>query len=488
MKKYCTRVIMIVLFFTVMGVGAVAGYIIGQSRTGADPTCTFYATVDSVDENNIIVQGLDINDINFRGRFSLTINNNTAIEWNHTPINVNDLKPGSRVSVTYSGPVTETEPAGISQVHNIILLEDQLDHSPRLVFRDAYITTNISYSGYGSSCRVFLDYADICSIWNVDALPGVYDDIEAIWKGSAQFNDEGSLELVEITAYNNPFDMNNQNLLCYITIRPGEMPLLTQMYNNNTPTCTLWGTPVTALDTGRYYQGIDYTVTGSAFCLRFMIPGDESAGVDAAFYAPDGRTQQTKALMNVLTGYCLDPENTFTLKSIKKKMPQPWETNTQFTQYIPDDFKEASDPGSYFTIEENYVSLRIITQDDINNQEICWTITRTFQPVDTVNLSNPETYDLRLKENIDTSDIGTLGLYGIVSDEEIETLKYPVFCVEDLTEDILRSRIFEKYQTFCKNPYMQLSVLYPDNMMITFSGHIQPKELLEIFKSLPTKK
>lgn len=89
-------------------------------------TTTFYATVESVDSAGILVKGLDVNDINHRGEFSLAIDENTAITWRGTPLKTDDLKVGNRVSVTYNSEVQETYPAGIAKVIRIDLLEDSV--------------------------------------------------------------------------------------------------------------------------------------------------------------------------------------------------------------------------------------------------------------------------------------------------------------------------------------------------------------------------
>ena len=87
---------------------------------------TFYATIDSISENQImLVSGLPVNDINFRGEFYLTISEQTHIIWRYTDISLTDLQPGANIAVTFSGPVLESYPAQISTVDKVVLLDDE---------------------------------------------------------------------------------------------------------------------------------------------------------------------------------------------------------------------------------------------------------------------------------------------------------------------------------------------------------------------------
>lgn len=104
---------------------AVISYSAGKrSSTGADTT-TFYAAIESISDNCLIVQGLDVNDINGRGYFKFTIDEDTILEWHNTEIEISDLHAGDTISITYSGAVAESDPAGIENILKIILLEDE---------------------------------------------------------------------------------------------------------------------------------------------------------------------------------------------------------------------------------------------------------------------------------------------------------------------------------------------------------------------------
>lgn len=91
---------------------------------------TFYATIKSIGQNQeqktvVRVSGLDINDINTRDDFYFTIRDTTDIIWRHEKIDVEDLKVGQNVAITFNGNVQETSPAGLTNVIRIKLLDDE---------------------------------------------------------------------------------------------------------------------------------------------------------------------------------------------------------------------------------------------------------------------------------------------------------------------------------------------------------------------------
>lgn len=59
---------------------------------------TFYATIEEIRDNYLMVSGLKINDINSRGEFFFTIDDKT--QWRHTEITLTDLKVGNMVCIT----------------------------------------------------------------------------------------------------------------------------------------------------------------------------------------------------------------------------------------------------------------------------------------------------------------------------------------------------------------------------------------------------
>ena len=82
-------------------------------------------TIREIRGNNWLVEGLSVNDINFRSQFSLSISDETQLVWRGTDKEPSDFAEGDTISVTFAGVVQETYPAGIPRVVKIQLLEDE---------------------------------------------------------------------------------------------------------------------------------------------------------------------------------------------------------------------------------------------------------------------------------------------------------------------------------------------------------------------------
>lgn len=90
----------------------------------------FYATIEKITKYNgittVLVKGLDVNDINHRGEFDFSIDNDTELLWHGTKIEISDLKEGQNISITSTGEVLERYPAGLTKVTRVIVLDDEL--------------------------------------------------------------------------------------------------------------------------------------------------------------------------------------------------------------------------------------------------------------------------------------------------------------------------------------------------------------------------
>lgn len=87
---------------------------------------TFYAVIKENNDGHMLVEGLDVNDINFRGEFTFTVLPETELTWRYTPVSLSDFDPGDTVSVTFTGEIMESYPAQIADVVKIQLLDDEL--------------------------------------------------------------------------------------------------------------------------------------------------------------------------------------------------------------------------------------------------------------------------------------------------------------------------------------------------------------------------
>lgn len=86
---------------------------------------TFYAEISDRKNNFLRVTGREINDINFRGDFVFSIDEETKMTWRYTEISAEDLDIGDTVSITFTGEIQETAPTKITHVTQIQLLEDE---------------------------------------------------------------------------------------------------------------------------------------------------------------------------------------------------------------------------------------------------------------------------------------------------------------------------------------------------------------------------
>ena len=64
---------------------------------------TIYAEITEIREAYISISGLDVNDINGRGDFYFSMDEETSIQWRHTDITVEDLKVGTASQLPIRG-------------------------------------------------------------------------------------------------------------------------------------------------------------------------------------------------------------------------------------------------------------------------------------------------------------------------------------------------------------------------------------------------
>lgn len=88
---------------------------------------TFYAEVKEVDGQHVLVQGLEINDRDYRGEYILEIYAETELTWHDTEISISDLEVGHIVSVEiYSvDGVIDTSTDILVDIAKIQILSDE---------------------------------------------------------------------------------------------------------------------------------------------------------------------------------------------------------------------------------------------------------------------------------------------------------------------------------------------------------------------------
>lgn len=90
----------------------------------------FNARIKEIREYNgittILIEGLESNDINYRGEFDFSVDKDTELLWKEAKIELSSLKEGQNVSITSTGEILESYPAQLTKVTKIIVLEDEL--------------------------------------------------------------------------------------------------------------------------------------------------------------------------------------------------------------------------------------------------------------------------------------------------------------------------------------------------------------------------
>lgn len=84
------------------------------------------ANYNGIRYGTIYVNGLDINDINHRGKFSFSIDADIKFFWKHKEIKLSDLKEGQTVAITSIGYVYENGAGYLTKVARVTLLDDKL--------------------------------------------------------------------------------------------------------------------------------------------------------------------------------------------------------------------------------------------------------------------------------------------------------------------------------------------------------------------------
>ena len=103
-------------------------YFIGYEKSlKENQTESFNAVITEIGENYsyIQVEGLETNDINSRGAFIFSVEDDTKLEWHHAPIKLSEFDVGDCVAVTYTGSIMESYPGQIEKVTKLQLLDDE---------------------------------------------------------------------------------------------------------------------------------------------------------------------------------------------------------------------------------------------------------------------------------------------------------------------------------------------------------------------------
>lgn len=130
MKRKLIKIILSILLVFVVAIG---GYLIGYKtaygqieNTRPDyQSETFYANITDLSDSFFSVQGIELNDINYRSEFDFEITSETQLVWRGTSMAISEFEVGDCIAITYIGEIQETYPPYITNVVKIQLLEDE---------------------------------------------------------------------------------------------------------------------------------------------------------------------------------------------------------------------------------------------------------------------------------------------------------------------------------------------------------------------------
>ena len=135
MKKELKVILVIMLVIIALVIGYFVGYKRGYDKIESasqnvnynNEQQTFYAEIKEINNNNaFLVEGLSVNDINYRGEFTFSVIGETKLEWRGTEISISDLEIGDNISITFTGEIIDSYPAQIKDVVKIQLLDDEI--------------------------------------------------------------------------------------------------------------------------------------------------------------------------------------------------------------------------------------------------------------------------------------------------------------------------------------------------------------------------
>lgn len=123
-SKTAIRIIVsVIIAIAIFAAGLISGV---KLNTNDEDEICFYATITEVYESSVLVDGMDVNDYNYRFEFICDVGDDTEITWRGSELSFEDLDVGDNIAIYFTGGVAETEPGQISDVTRIMLLDDEL--------------------------------------------------------------------------------------------------------------------------------------------------------------------------------------------------------------------------------------------------------------------------------------------------------------------------------------------------------------------------
>lgn len=199
---------------------------------------TFYAEIEKIEKDSLLVNGLDVNSYNYRSQFYLELSQKPLVVWNNTVIELSDLKVGNRISITFSGDIKETSPAQISNILRIELLEDELTGNIEDDFQEYLKAENVKMKiveGTLTNTKTDVVITDSNEIH----YPGygewfrIDKKVNGIWRELDQKADATFKAIGYIVGQDNKLELTVDWSKIYGELDPGEYRLVKNVYDNS---------------------------------------------------------------------------------------------------------------------------------------------------------------------------------------------------------------------------------------------------------------
>ena len=170
MKKKIIIVLILIIIISIVG------YFLFIKKDRKIFSQTFSANIINIEKNNdkvnLLVSGLDTNDINYRGNFTFSLNSDFIVYFENTKTDVSKLSVGDKISITFTDKLLkEISPIELNSITKIELLESVSD--------DSDITIDIKSISNTSADIVINDNSGIKNIYTTEFK--IQKKIDNIW-------------------------------------------------------------------------------------------------------------------------------------------------------------------------------------------------------------------------------------------------------------------------------------------------------------------
>ena len=90
-----------------------------ENEEGQIDVTAFYAEIVTIDESHITVEGIPLNEKNYRGKFTFELHESVIVEWHGQRITPAELQKGDPITV-----ILVTDVGGVEDIFKIQLLKD----------------------------------------------------------------------------------------------------------------------------------------------------------------------------------------------------------------------------------------------------------------------------------------------------------------------------------------------------------------------------